>query len=940
MILAEIEIQDYKQFHGVHRFTPPPEGIVAVIGHNGAGKTTLFEAIEWCLYKPNAISAGDVPTRGQAAKPRVKVVLLDPATGTRYVITRSLKRGVASAEIYLEHDAESRIVEGSRQVTEHVARDLIGLSHTAFVSTFFTRQKELSFFGTMKETERRREVGRLLGMETIREAQTQIADERKIVQSEATWARQSWEAESAERDFGAELEASESSVEAARQFVIRATAAHAEAAAAHEAARTKVEVMREVQRQDAAIAQSISESFLRQHAARRRRDQARGELGRLDGETARRAELVDHAAEIPARQAEVDAHQQRKAARDQQRRLELDRERAAADEARDGQKVVKAIRDSAVTDRPGWRFASDDLVRLPSSLDDVIAVARSVDAAAAKRRADALSEVVALETRRTDQAAKTERYRQKLAQLVADREQLAAAGDPTAVIASLSRDRQTTTIEIEQQDARERTARQEIDKFKPVVARLRRQQLGDVCPTCQRPYTESELEVLVPTLEEKIAEANRSLDEVAACRRRLSQRLQTLDRDLDAETDRAARINALAGSIENGRNLTETEERELAEATAVLQRRLDAAGLAEAPNPDAVSVAAAEAEKLARIAGALPVLVTLRDSLARHREDRELADAALAELGDVQYDDSAHRAASAALQAAQEAASAIQEIERQLERRPEVELDLVAASNEMTAEQAKQAELEAERTALGFESDALEIAVAKEREHLAAEHEARDARGFAASKLTMAERDHEQLIADQARITKLAEQAEAKGREADTLNEMYEEFNGFERFVAQRLAPALAESTAEFLSAITDGRYDSVNVTESYGIEVYDGPQESFPIEQFSGGERDVIALCARLALSRLIGGQAHHPPGFLVLDEVFGSLDRDRRLHVLETLGTLSSATDAFKQLFIISHVDDVRSSPIFNEVWRISEDADGVSRLENLGVTGGVDE
>ena len=72
------------------------------------------------------------------------------------------------------------------------------------------------------------------------------------------------------------------------------------------------------------------------------------------------------------------------------------------------------------------------------------------------------------------------------------------------------------------------------------------------------------------------------------------------------------------------------------------------------------------------------------------------------------------------------------------------------------------------------------------------------------------------------------------------------------------------------------------------------------------------------------------------MLDEVFGSLDRDRRHQVLETLGTLSTATDAFKQLFIISHVDDVRASPIFNEVWRITENDDGVSVLENLNASG----
>ena len=52
----------------------------------------------------------------------------------------------------------------------------IGLPHRAFVSTFFTRQKELSFFGNLRETDRQREVSRLLGLETIRGAQKLIAE--------------------------------------------------------------------------------------------------------------------------------------------------------------------------------------------------------------------------------------------------------------------------------------------------------------------------------------------------------------------------------------------------------------------------------------------------------------------------------------------------------------------------------------------------------------------------------------------------------------------------------------------------------------------------------------------------------------------------------------------------------------------------------------------
>ncbi|MDF3041643.1 MAG: hypothetical protein K0Q71_4349, partial [Thermomicrobiales bacterium] len=65
----------------------------------------------------------------------------------------------------------------------------------------------------------------------------------------------------------------------------------------------------------------------------------------------------------------------------------------------------------------------------------------------------------------------------------------------------------------------------------------------------------------------------------------------------------------------------------------------------------------------------------------------------------------------------------------------------------------------------------------------------------------------------------------------------------------------------------------------------------------------------------------------FLVLDEVFGSLDVERRTQLLETLGSLASSGH-FQQMFIISHVDDVQLSPVMNEAWTI-EERDGVSRI-----------
>jgi exonuclease SbcC len=192
------------------------------------------------------------------------------------------------------------------------------------------------------------------------------------------------------------------------------------------------------------------------------------------------------------------------------------------------------------------------------------------------------------------------------------------------------------------------------------------------------------------------------------------------------------------------------------------------------------------------------------------------------------------------------------------------------------------------------------------------------------------------LTLQKERLQALFERSVALRREADELDRMYREFAVFDQFVAARIAPRLAEQTSELLDIATDGKYNHVEFDENYGIQIYDGPDEKFPLEGFSGGERDVVALSARLALSQVIGSSAAHPPSFLVLDEVFGALDRDRRTQLLELLGRISESIDSFQQMFIISHVDDVRASPIFTRVLRIVETEDGSSRIEDAAAVG----
>jgi exonuclease SbcC len=186
----------------------------------------------------------------------------------------------------------------------------------------------------------------------------------------------------------------------------------------------------------------------------------------------------------------------------------------------------------------------------------------------------------------------------------------------------------------------------------------------------------------------------------------------------------------------------------------------------------------------------------------------------------------------------------------------------------------------------------------------ATQHAAREELAHAREALRDAENALQRVIEERDRLDALAAEVDRLGREADELERMYREFAEFDRFVADHVGPLLAETTERLLGLVTHGKYDRVRFDENYGIEIFDG-DECFQLAGFSGGERDVVSLCARLAMSELVGSAAQRPPRFLVLDEVFGSLDESRRQNVVELLRRLR---DRFEQVIVITHIEGVR--------------------------------
>ena len=142
------------------------------------------------------------------------------------------------------------------------------------------------------------------------------------------------------------------------------------------------------------------------------------------------------------------------------------------------------------------------------------------------------------------------------------------------------------------------------------------------------------------------------------------------------------------------------------------------------------------------------------------------------------------------------------------------------------------------------------------------------------------------------------------------------------------LRPDLSELASGFLRDLTNGRYTDLELDEDYGATLLDDGEPKVVI---SGGEEDVANLALRLAISQMIAERAGQPLSLLILDEIFGSLDEERRSAVVDLLRSLA---DRFPQVILITHIDSVREG--FDRVVRVGVDlARGVAtvRDEPLG-------
>jgi exonuclease SbcC len=254
-----------------------------------------------------------------------------------------------------------------------------------------------------------------------------------------------------------------------------------------------------------------------------------------------------------------------------------------------------------------------------------------------------------------------------------------------------------------------------------------------------------------------------------------------------------------------------------------------------------------------------------------------------------------------ARQAAEEAAN----LRGRLLRGPAVAVELVEIGDRIVALETELAELREKLKALDFRQEDLSGATRSADEARSAAQEAAQASHAAQLALATAQagvasvsRRLEDSREQHRRLAEMGEQARHLGRAAELLGT-------FRNVVVGSVGPRLSAQANELFAELTDNEYDGLEVDpETYEIQIRD-QGSVYGMDRFSGSETDLANLALRVAISEQVMLLSGGSVGLLVLDEVFGPLDADRKERMLLALERLKGR---FGQVLVVTHDNELK--------------------------------
>ncbi len=938
MILERLYIENYKQLRDPLELYPP-EGAIGIVGANGTGKSTLFESILWAFFGARGggprFANEAIPWSGGTTKDPTMVEVTLATDGGSYTVRRRLKNGATTAEAL--DGAGRTLVSGTADVTRWVEENLLRMDRTAFEATFYARQKELRFFAHDDGISRVRKISKLLGISNVETAQSLLREDRNTLRSEAKLL----ESRLAEADLDSlqtELEAARTDCDRLETELEKVSSEYDAAAEDLVSVRKARTVLEATYRAHSRLTADLRETEAEGRRAEDRRAEAEKDLADLASAEKEMNRLKPGTARLPEVSAALERLEEdrrlsewrdrnrRECLLGQRRISNIEGEISDALEELDGEGEEPLPGFHALFDLDGPELLLETLVvleRAPAHLEAAEARYEELKEIAGEHEAFRLAEAGVREAREAYEKAQGE-----AARLAEELEDLFGGEDPERAEHELREEeeklREVAAMHRGRAHADEREA-QNVDKAREAID----SGAEEHCPTCHRGFESGEQAEISDTLRRQ----------AAAIRRRASRELEEAEKLAASANATAERLNGVTAKLGHWRGLRESlvraEDRAADRLEALEKVRVDLEKLGariagtEVPTEKDLAATRARRERLRELRDARPGIKSLAAEHSKLAERVAELLAELEKLSSVSYDAEEHREKREEKGQLERALGRIEELERRLAARPEVEKALEEARERGKKAGTLAEELWQRISALDFDEAAYEASVERvsaAEERLSALRNAREGLG---GEWKDADYRIERTKAELDRLDDDRKLANERAAGASRMDEMDGLFTEFFRSLTARARPMLEVEASNLVRDLTDGRYERMEFDENYRVRLLDRFDDSYAIERFSGGESDVASLSARVALSKIVASRGGNTLGFLVLDEVFGSLDAGRRNNVLLALERLKRS---FGQIFVISHVADVQDSALVDEVWMVDEDEDGKSTVRSV--------
>lgn len=937
MKLQRLQLSNFRQYTDLD--ITFDDGITAIVGANGSGKSTLLEAICWSLYGAEALRS-----KVEEVRP-LFLNLLDSSsqrargTSPKAVLTFTLgdkvyevERAAQGARLYRVESEREAVADGTTAVNSAVQRLLGGMTYRQFLTSFFAQQGELEFLHFDK-ARRREEVLRMLGLERVtrsakwmeeqlylqrselrgkqslpiseeeakanlEQAKEELAAARADLQNSETslqaakaeWERylpikQEWTAKKAAYDsLQMQLQLLEGNIQLHQQEITRLQSDLNEA----QAARERLEEMRpQGERYKAVREQLRNTEDLQRHE--QRRAELRVQIESLKAQSAERElQLADAEAEL------VRLHSQ-KLVLDQ----EAERVRTLSEAARQAEELRRRLEE------------------LDRKKNDVQKQVTTVEAQIAS-----LNERIEQLNRQAQAIEGVSSDAERTATLTRE-----AEGRVRELEAELARLERLRASAIAAADTEARNLRQQMRELEE--RRQNVEQLGPdgECPVCTRrlggefasvmKHFDAELETAERRLQAVLsrkAEAERDTESIEQC----TASLQEARADLERYREQFTRLQE---QLRQREEWLEECQRLRARTESLVEQREKTLAIYDAHEHETVRQQLSEYQPLEQqavveqqvlqerlsqwhreTARAQDMVEQLRQALQGARKSIHSAEDELSRLP-AGYDADLHEQLRRELQVLQEVWDEALRLRPIAERYGDLQARYQQTQQLLRQEREHSTDTRQKLQELAYDAEEYERVL---EQFSNAEDNLREAEAqvrVLQERVQYREANYATLEEQWVRLQEYLREVRELRRAIQRDETVRGWLRSFGDLLNGEVVPELQERAGELLNLLTDGRYTQVQISEDFEFTLVD---EDRPKPIVSGGEEDIVNLSLRLAMAEMICERTGQPLGLLVLDEVFGSLDADRRENTLQLLRRLR---DRFDQIIIISHIEEIQA-------------------------------